>query len=140
MATANVKVTFLCPIEKVWKKVTDLSECKWRSDLERIKIIDGSRFIEYSKEGIPTIFKVTKKEKNKLWRFEIENKNIKGVWIGRFLSYGKSTTLDFTESITAKKLYMKPFVGAYLRKKQRQYFIDLKKELGCEEAGEVQIF
>lgn len=140
MATANVKVTFLCPIEKVWNTVTDLDSYEWRSDIERIKVLDGHRFIEYSKDGIPTSFKVTRKGNHKLWRFELENKNIKGVWIGRFLSHGGSTTLDFTESVTAKKLYMKPFVGAYLRKKQYQYFVDLKKELGCEEAGEVQIF
>ena len=140
MATANVKVTFLCPIEKVWNTVTDLDSYEWRSDIERIKILDGCRFIEYSKNGIPTIFKITRKEKHKLWRFELENKNIKGVWIGRFLSHGGNTTLDFTESVTAKKLYMKPIVGGYLRKQQRQYFMDLKKELGCEEAGEVQVF
>lgn len=140
MATANVKVTFLCPIEKVWNTITDLSVYEWRSDIERIKILDGCRFIEYSKDGISTIFKVTRKEKNKLWRFEMENKNIKGVWNGRFLAHGESTTLDFTERVTAKKLYMRPFIGAYLRKQQRQYFVDLKKELGCEEAGEVQIF
>lgn len=26
MAIANMKVTFLCPIEKVWNKVTDLND------------------------------------------------------------------------------------------------------------------
>lgn len=35
---------------------------------------------------------------------------------------------------------MKPFMGSYLRKQRRQYFIDLKKELQCEEAGETQMF
>ena len=80
MSTANIKVTFLCPIEKVWDTVTDLSNYKWRSDIDRIKIIDNSRFIEYSKEGIPTIFKITKKKRYHLWEFKVENENIKGTW------------------------------------------------------------
>lgn len=140
MSTANIKVTFLCPIEKVWDTVTDLSNYKWRSDIDRIKIIDNSRFIEYSKEGIPTIFKITKKKRYHLWEFKVENENIKGTWIGKFYPQGEKTTLDFTESVTAKKFYMKPFVGKYLQKQQRQYFVDLKKELKCEEASKVQIF
>lgn len=49
MTIANIKVTLLCPIEKVWGKVTDLNDFVWRSDLTNIKIIDEriclSRFI-----------------------------------------------------------------------------------------------
>ena len=33
MAISNIKVTLLCPIEKVWNKVTDLNDFVWRSDL-----------------------------------------------------------------------------------------------------------
>lgn len=65
---------------------------------------------------------------------------MKGHWTGRFFEHGQNTTLDFTEDVTARKIFMKPFAGAYLRKQQRQYFTDLKKELGCREAGETQIF
>ena len=105
MSTANIKVTFLCASEKVWDTVTDLSNYKWRSDIDRIKIIDNSRFIEYSKEGIPTIFKITKKKRYHLWEFKVENENIKGTWTGKFYPQGEKTTLDFTESVTAKKFH-----------------------------------
>lgn len=140
MAKANVKATFLCPVEKVWDTVTDLRNYEWRSDINKIRIVDDRNFEEYSKEGIITSFRVTNKKESELWEFALENQNIKGKWIGRFYRNGDNTTLDFTEEVHAKKLFLMPFVGSYLRKQQRQYFIDLKKALGCEEASKIQIF
>ncbi len=116
MTIANIKVTLLCPIEKVWGKVTDLNDFVWRSDLTNIKIIDENTFVEISKDGIETYFKVTECIKNQSWSFEIENENIKGTWTGKFYSHGDKTTLDFTENIVSKKIIFKPFVGPYLRK------------------------
>lgn len=135
MAIANIKVTLLCPIEKVWDKVTDLNDFIWRSDLINIRIIDENTFVEISKDGIETYFKVIECIKNQSWSFEIENKNIKGTWTGKFYSHGDKTTLDFTENIMSKKIIFKPFVGLYLRKQQKLYFKDLKKALNCEEAS-----
>ncbi len=139
MAIANIKVTLLCSIEKIWNKVTDLSDFDWRSDIKDIKIIDENNFIEITKDGVETHFKVTKYIKHQYWSFEIENENIKGTWIGKFYSYGDKTTLDFTENIVSKKFIFKPFVGLYLRKQQKLYFKDLKKELNCNEASHVQM-
>lgn len=140
MAKANVKVTFLCPVEKVWNTVTDLKNYGWRSDIKKIRIVGDRNFQEYTKEGIVTSFRVTNKKECELWEFVLENQNIKGKWTGRFYRHGDNTTLDFTEEVRAKKWFLKPFMGSYLRKQQRQYFIDLKKELGCEEASKIQIF
>lgn len=140
MAKANIKVTFLCPVEKVWNTVTDLENYGWRSDIKKIRIVDDRNFEEYSKEGIVTSFQVTNKKECELWEFALENQNIKGKWTGRFYRYGDNTTLDFTEEVRAKKWFLMPFVGSYLRKQQMQYFVDLKKALGCEEASRVQIF
>ncbi|WP_421038389.1 hypothetical protein [Streptococcus hyointestinalis] len=42
MAISHTKVTLLCPVEKVWNKVTDLTNFAWRSDLANIKIIERS--------------------------------------------------------------------------------------------------
>ena len=140
MAVANVKVTFLCPVEKIWDVVTDLSDYEWRSDLSKIEVIDDRNFIEYTKDGFETKFNVTDKEIYKFWEFDLENKNIKGHWSGKFYKQGDRTTLDFTEDVTAKNFLMKPFVGTYLRKQQKQYFTDLKKKLRCEEASKIQVF
>lgn len=138
MAIANTKVTLLCPIEVVWNKVTDLTDFVWRSDLNNIRIIDDNKFVEISKDGVETYFKVIECIKNKYWSFEIENENIKGTWVGKFYSHGDKTTLDFTENIVSKKLIFKPFIGSYLRKQQKLYFKDLKRILNCEEASFIQ--
>lgn len=140
MAKANIKVTFLCPVEKVWNTITNLSQYKWRSDIEKIQVIDEETFIEVLKEGIKTKFTVVNKKEYELWEFTLDNKNIKGRWTGKFYRHGEKTTLDFTEEVHAKKIFMAPFVGRYLRKQQRQYFVDLKRELGCQEASKIQAF
>ncbi len=59
----------------------------------------------------------------------MENSNMNGHWIGTFTSKGKETQIDFTECVTAKKLIMKPFVKAFLKKQQMQFVSDLKKAL-----------
>lgn len=41
------------------------------------------------------------------------------------------TTIDFIEDVTAKKMLIKPFVGAYLKKQQAAYVSDLGKALGA---------
>ena len=59
----------------------------------------------------------------------MENSNMKGHWVGVFTSLGSKTQIDFTENITPKKWFMKPFVKAYLKKQQKQFILDLKKHL-----------
>lgn len=139
MANANIKVTFLCPVEKVWDIVTNLSNYEWRSDVSKIEIVDDRKFIEYTPDGFKTEFVTTDKELYKIWEFDLENESIKGHWSGKFYAQEDRTTLDFTENATAKKLLMKPIVGAYLKKQQKQYFMDLKKALQCEEASKIQV-
>ena len=46
----------------------------------------------------------------------MENSSMKGHWVGIFTSIGDKTEIDFTERVTAKKFYMKPFVKSYLKK------------------------
>lgn len=130
MATANFKAEFNCPVEKLWAVVTDLADYAWRSDLSRIEVIDDSRFVEYTKEGFATEFTVTACEPCRLWEFTMENANMRGRWSGKFSAQGEKTVVDFTEEVFAKKLLMKPFVGAYLRRQQKQYVADLQRE--CE--------
>lgn len=129
MATSNTKVTFKCDIQKVWDIVTDLDNYAWRSDLGKIEVINEHKFIEYTKDGYQTKFTTIKKEPCARWEFDIENDNIKGHWTGLFIQKGDETVVDFTEEITAKKVIMKPFVKAFLKKQQVQYISDLKKEL-----------
>lgn len=129
MAISNMKVTFQCDIQKVWNIVTSLENYSWRSDLDRIEVINKNKFVEYTKEGYATTFTITNTEPCSRWEFDMDNANMSGHWIGVFTYENGKTTIDFTENVTAKKLLMKPFVGAYLKKQQSVYATDLEKAL-----------
>lgn len=135
MAVSNLRATLICPIEIVWDTVTNLNDYSWRSDLKDVRIIDEYNFIEITKDGIETYFKITECIKYQSWIFEIENKNIKGTWVGKFYVEDDKTILDFTENVVSKKLIFKPFISLYLKRQQRIYFKDLKVKLNCKEAS-----
>ena len=138
MAVSNLRATLICPIEVVWDTVTNLNDFSWRSDLKDVRIIDEYNFIEITKDGIETYFKITECIKYQSWIFEIENKNIKGTWVGKFYADGDKTILDFTENIVSKKSILKPFISLYLKRQQKIYFRDLKVKLNCEEFDAVR--
>jgi len=127
MAVSNIKSVIQGDVKKIWEIVTSLDNYSWRSDLSSIEIINENQFIEYTKDGYATTFTVTRKEVCKCWEFDMENDNMKGHWSGIFTQKGGQTEIDFTETVTAKKLFMKPFVKAYLKKQQALYIADLKK-------------
>lgn len=129
MAVSNIKVTFQSDIQRVWETVTSLENYAWRSDLSKIEALNEKQFIEYTSEGYATTFTVTAIEPYKRWEFDMENGNMKGHWIGIFAQKDKETEVDFTEDVVAKKVFMKPFIKAYLKKQQALYVSDLKKVL-----------
>lgn len=131
MAVSNTVATFECSIEKVWNIVTSLTEYGWRSDIGKIKVINDKQFIEYTSNGYSTTFTITAEEYCKRWEFDMENTNMKGHWVGIFNEKDGKTEIDFTEDVTAKKIFMKPFVKIYLKKQQAQYVADLKRALSC---------
>lgn len=130
MAIANKKMIIDSTLDRVWQVVTDLQNCSWRSDLDRIEIVEeGRTFIEHTKDGFATTFTITAFEPGKRYEFDMENQNMKGHWIGLFKEVSDGVEIDFTEDVTAKKALMKPFVGAYLKKQQKQYTEDLQRAL-----------
>ena len=129
MAVSNIKAVFPRDIETVWAAVTSLDDCSWRSDLSKIEVINDRQFAEYTKDGFSTTFTITVKEPFSRYEFDMENENIKGHWTGIFTQNGNQTEVDFTEDVTAKKLFMKPFVKGYLKKQQARYIEDLRKFL-----------
>lgn len=130
MAVSTIQVEFQAEIEKVWEKVVSLEDYSWRSDLDRIEVLEpGKRFVEYTKEGFATTFTITAFVPFKRYEFDMENENMKGHWIGLFSHVGGKTVMEFTEDVTAKKWPMRPFVKAYLKKQQAQYAADLEQAL-----------
>ena len=130
MTISNIKDSIDSNIHKVWETVLAVDKyTQWRSDLSKTEVINEEQFIEYTKNGYPTTFTITVVEPHKRWEFDMENSNMKGHWVGIFTSKDDKTEIDFTEQVTAKKFYMKPFVKSYLKKQQAQFIMDLKRIL-----------
>ena len=127
MPTSKITVQFPCPVERVWQTVTDLAHTTWRSDLKRVESLDEAHFVEYTKSGYATNFTVTACEPLRFWAFTMENGNMSGIWEGIFEEGG--TRLHCTETVTAKHWWMRPFVPGYLKRQQRLYLDDLRREL-----------
>lgn len=118
-----------CDIEKVWEIVTNNRSYAWRSDLSKIEIIDEKRFDEYTKDGFVTHFYITEKEPYHIYRFNMENQNISGHWIGIFERCDSGTQITFTEEVQVKNPIMNLFANGYLKKQQSTYISDLKNAL-----------
>ncbi len=131
MARSNIKAVFENDVQTVWNVITDVKNYIWRTDLSKTEIISDKQFIEYTKNGYATTFTITLFEPYKRWEFDVENSNIKGHWIGIFTQKGEKTEIDFTEDVTAKKVLMKPFVKAYLKKQQARYADLLYRFFDC---------
>ena len=129
MAISNMKAILQCDVKKVWDIVTSLEKYAWRSDLSKIEILNEKQFIEYTKDGVATTFTITATEPLERWEFDMENDNIRGHWVGVFSQKDGMTEIDFSEDVTAKKFFMKPFVRSFLKKQQTQYISDLQKAL-----------
>lgn len=130
MVKSNIKKEFNCDIEKLWNIITDNTNYTWRSDLSKLEIIDDKHFIEYDKNNYPTYFTITFKVNLKEYKFNMENSNIKGNWIGRFKKLDNGNVLlDFTEEIETNSFIMKLFTKSYLKSQQKRYMNDLEKEL-----------
>ncbi|MDE5604075.1 MAG: polyketide cyclase [Eubacterium sp.] len=130
MIQSTIKKEFNCDKEKLWNIITDNSNYFWRSDLSKIEIADDKHFIEYAKNNYPTYFEITKKEKLKEYKFDIENTNMKGSWTGLFKELPNGTIeLTFIEEIEVNNSVMKLLAKPYLKKQQKRYVRDLENEL-----------
>jgi hypothetical protein len=130
MAIANIKATLNENIKTVWEIVTSLDHYTWRSDLDKIEVLEvGRKFIEYTKEGYATTFTITTFEPMKRYEFDMDNGNMSGHWTGLFSSIDNKTEIIFTEYIAPKKWIMKPIAALYLKKQQKTYIADLQKAL-----------
>lgn len=129
MAISTIRTKFPCALERAWETVTSLRRYHWRRDLRRIDILSDHQFIETSTDGRVTIFYITQAEPMRRWELDFVNDDIEGHWVGTFSEADGHTEIEFTESIEAKKFYLKPFVSRRLHKQLGQYIYDLSKEL-----------
>lgn len=129
MVTSNIKAMIKSDIRSVWEIVLAVENYStWRMDLSKTEIRSEKQFVEYTNQGYPTTFTVTETEPYRCWKFDMENSNMSGHWVGVFTAKGSETEIDFTEYVTAQKLFMKPFVKLFLKRQQAQFVLDLKNE------------
>ncbi|MBD5639277.1 hypothetical protein HYI18_11895 [Clostridium botulinum] len=132
--TAEVTAYLQSDIKFVWNVVTNNNDYKWRSDIEKIEIInDGKEFIEYTPNGIATKFFITKKEEYSQYEFSMGNKMFTGFWTGHFSeTENGGTKIVFVENIFIKNPIIKilSYFFMDLKKMQNTYILDLKKKLG----------
>lgn len=126
MTTATIEFEIEKSVEEVWNVITDLQQYEWRSDILQIKILDDKTFIEVSKDDIETTFTITSFEVGKRYAFDIDNKNMKGHWIGLFEKTNKGTKVIFEEQVEVKHAIMKLLVKKFLTKQQTIYVDDLR--------------
>lgn len=120
-------------IEDVWDSITDNKNWQWRSDLQDLKILNDKKFIEYGKGGFEVHFTITKKEKYKIYAFDMDSKAFSGEWEGNFEKLpDEKTKITFKESLEYKNLFYKIFASLFINLKAIQdvYMRDLKKKLG----------
>ena len=129
MATSRTAALLPAEPALVWETVTAVGDYTWRSDLSRTEVLDGDRFVEYTKQGYPTTFTTTVWQPCARWEFDMENTRMRGHWTGLFRPADGGTQVVFTEAVTPKNPLLGPFVGAYLKKQQARFLADLKKAL-----------
>ncbi len=131
--TSTITEIMPADIQTVWGIVTDNEHYHWRSDLERIDVLDGGeRFIEYTKDGFSTEFIITRIESCYCYEFDMQTKIFTGHWIGKYESTGVGETkLTYTETIR----FSNPLLGLIsylclpLKRIQKAYMDDLRKAL-----------
>lgn len=132
MTSSSIQANFDASVEAVWDAVTAFDRVAWRNDLSKAEILDETRFLETTKDGFVTSFTVTLRKPLERLEFDMENNNLSGHWTGVFTKTETGTTVVFTETVNAKKFFLKPFVKMFLKKQQRAYISDLQKHLRAE--------
>lgn len=126
MAVVSVRFNLPFSVETMWNVLTSLENYSWRSDLDRIEIINEKQFIQYINGGDAITCTVVREIKYRHWEFEMENEDMKGRWMCMLFSWGENKTeISLTEEIVVKKFYLMPFVHSYLKRRQIAYVKDL---------------
>lgn len=129
MAVSNVQVMLPFPVETMWDLITSREDYSWRSNLNRIDILNEKQFVEYTKGGDVTTVTVREEMRYRKWELDMENEDINGRWTCMLYSWGDSTEISITEEVNPKKLYLMPFVPLYLEERRVTYIKDLTSVL-----------
>lgn len=127
MKRVEMTVDFKSDVATVFNTVSNLGDCSWRSDLQRVEQVDVNKFIEYNRKEKATKIRVTDNRKNIQFDYDVQNSNYQGHWSGQFAPLddgGCRMFLTFDFEINS-------MLGNFFRvdKFEERYIEDLKKEL-----------
>lgn len=136
MAVSTLTARLPYQAETVWAVVTNLADTAWRSDLRRVEVLSPAVFVEHDTGGHATRFTITAAQPPCLWAFAMESENFSGQWTGQFQPVPDGVRLTFTEAVTPKRRWLALLLPAYLRRQQRRYLADLRRELARRAGGQ----
>ena len=114
-------------IANIYKKITDIRNTSWRSDLKVVKGIDDNNFIEYSKKDYPTFYTVLKNVKNKTYELEFTNNKVEGHILYILKKEDNKTNLSITVDLTLVDAKIKMLAKQKLKKQWSKFVSDLSK-------------
>ena len=114
-------------IANIYKKITDIHNTSWRSDLKVVKGIDDNNFIEYSKKDYPTFYTVLKNVKNKTYELEFTNNKVEGHILYILKKEDYKTNLSITVDLTLVDAKIKMLAKQKLKKQWSKFVSDLSK-------------
>ena len=114
----------------MWNKITNNNDYYWRSNIIKIKQLDDTHFIEYTKGNHKTTFNIISKKKMKEYILEFDNKNMSGTSKILFNEISNiEYEIEFTEEIEPKNILAKYFGKYYLKRSQKDYINELESSL-----------
>ena len=94
MVTVHMTAVLPGDVQQVWTVVTGVEEYTWRSDLSRTEVLSAKQFVEHTQTGAQTLFTITAAEPGRRWELDMENRRMRGHWVGLFSGKGAETAIS----------------------------------------------
>ena len=130
MVTVHMTAVLPGDVQQVWTVVTGVEDYSWRSDLSRTEVLSAEQFVEHTQVGAQTLFTITAAEPGRRWELDMENRRMRGHWVGLFSGKGAETAIQFTETLYVKNpLLCGPLSDGICASKQARFVADLRNAL-----------
>lgn len=131
MTKVTMTASFRSTIDTVWAVVTNTDDVSWRSDLRSVATsADGTVFVEVSKSGSKTQFRVIEQVEKVRYCLKMHNDNLNGTFWGEFYTDGDGTKIVFTEEVEGMNPLVNLGAKRFIEKHQKAYVADLRRALG----------
>ena len=130
MPKVTVRAEISCPVERVWRLVTDLNGWDWRSDLSDLRSSrDGMHFCEYEWDGERVCFEIEAFAPCYWFACTMAGHGSTGRWEMFFTRSGAQTKLEILAELQRRDFLTDLRALVWLRRRMKQYMEDLRLEL-----------